>query len=62
MPTSHMDSNLTNIEMQLHMDIEKPLTNICKKYQTFLKIGPAGSRDGGEYGLEHCGTYADARC
>ena len=25
-----MDSNLTNIDMQFHMNIEKSLTNICK--------------------------------
>ena len=45
----HMDLNLTNIDVQFHMDIEKLLTNICK----ILESKPLVSHDGGEYGLEN---------
>ena len=31
--TAHMDSKLTNIDMQFYMDIDKPLTNICKNLE-----------------------------
>ena len=57
-PTFHMDSSLTNIDVQFHMDIEKSLTNICKSLESQFVFG---TNNGGKYGLGHCGAWADGR-